>query len=148
MFRLCDQPLESTALRRAVSNPASGAFVCFEGTVRNHHRGRRVLRLAYEAHSAVAEKEGSRIVAEAKSRFGLHSAAAVHRIGMLEVQDPAVLVIAASPHRGEAFEACRFLIDEIKNRVPIWKREFYEDGSAEWVGCEGCTRHAGSSEAE
>ncbi|NNM30217.1 MAG: molybdenum cofactor biosynthesis protein MoaE, partial [Akkermansiaceae bacterium] len=97
-----------------------------------------VLRLEYEAHASVAEQEGRRIVAEAVERFGLDRAHAVHRIGRLEIEDLAVVVVVSSPHRAEAFDACRFVIDEIKHRVPIWKKEYYPDGSSEWVGCEGC----------
>ena len=129
-------------MRKAATNPQAGALVWFEGTVRNHHQGRSVLKLAYEAHAVVAENEGRKIVAEAEDRFGLEYAAAEHRIGPLEIGESAVIVVAVSAHRAEAFEACRYMIDEIKRRVPIWKKEFYQDGSADWVGCEGCAGHA------
>lgn len=138
MFRLTSEPLDLAALRRAVSDPHAGAVAVFEGTVRNHHQGRAVLRLEYEAHTAVAEKEGNRIVSEAVKRFGLDHAEAVHRVGVLAIEESAVIVVVSSAHRAAAFEACRFIIDEIKHRVPIWKKEYYRDGSAEWVGCEGC----------
>lgn len=138
MFRLTTAPLDQAALRNAATNPNAGALALFEGTVRNHHQGRDVLRLEYEAHATVAEKEGTRIVEEAITRFGLDYAEAVHRTGPLEIEESAVIVAVSSPHRAEAFDACRFIIDEIKHRVPIWKKEYYLDGSSEWVGCEGC----------
>ena len=138
MFELTNERIDDLKLREAASSAHAGAIVTFDGTVRNHHQGRDVLRLEYEAHAPVAEKEGARIVADAIDRFGLDHAVAVHRVGKLEVTDAAVVVVVSSPHRAEAFDACRFIIDEIKHRVPIWKKEHYADGSAEWVGCEGC----------
>ncbi|MEC8942409.1 MAG: molybdenum cofactor biosynthesis protein MoaE [Verrucomicrobiota bacterium] len=138
MFRLTTDPIDPAALREAAGNPHAGAVSIFEGTVRNHHQGREVLRLEYEAHAPVAEKEGQRIVRNAIERFGLDHAEAVHRTGPLEIGESAVIVAVSSPHRSESFEACRFIIDEIKHRLPIWKKEFYPDGSSDWVGCEGC----------
>ncbi|MCH2062150.1 MAG: molybdenum cofactor biosynthesis protein MoaE [Roseibacillus sp.] len=138
MFRLTTDPIDSGALRAAAGDPHAGAVSVFEGTVRNHHQGRQVVRLEYEAHAAVAEKEGQRIVNDAIERFGLDCAQAIHRTGPLEIGESAVIVTVSSPHRAEAFEACRFIIDEIKHRLPIWKKEFYPDGSSSWVGCEGC----------
>ena len=140
MFRLTTEPIDHSELRQAVAGPRSGAVVTFEGTVRNHHEGRDVLRLEYEAHAPVAEPEGRRVVEDAVDRFGLDGAIAIHRVGPLEVEEAAVIVVASSAHRAEAFEACRFIIDEIKHRLPIWKKEFYADGTTEWVGCEGCTQ--------
>lgn len=141
MFRLTTDPIDFAALRTAASAPAAGAVVLFDGTVRNHHLGRSVDRLEYEAHEAVANKEGRKIMEEAVARFDLQHAQAVHRIGALQVEESAVVVVVSTAHRAEAFEACRFLIDEIKRRVPIWKKEYYADGSVEWVGCEGCAGH-------
>ena len=138
MFSLTSDPLDLFALRPEASHPHAGAVVVFEGTVRDHHEGRAVLRLEYEAHETVAGKEGQRIVEEAIARFGLDYARAIHRVGKLAITESAVIVVVSAPHRGEAFDACRFLIDEIKHRVPIWKKEFYADGSSAWVGCEGC----------
>ncbi|MBJ07360.1 MAG: molybdopterin-converting factor chain 2 [Verrucomicrobiaceae bacterium] len=138
MFDLTSGPISLASLREAVNDPHAGAVAVFEGTVRNHHEGRDVLRLQYEAHGPVARKEGIRILRDAIVRFGLDHAAAVHRTGSLEIGDSAVIVAVSSPHRAEAFEACRFIIDEIKHRLPIWKKEFYADGTSDWVGCEGC----------
>ena len=105
------------------------------------------MRLEYEAHAPVAEKEGAKIVSDAIERFHLDGAVAVHRVGPLEIREAAVIVAVSSPHRAEAFDACRFIIDEIKHRVPIWKKEYYEDGSTDWVGCEGCAQaHKHSAE--
>ena len=138
MFNLTSSPIAVATLREAASDPHAGAVAVFEGTVRNHHEGREVLRLEYEAHAPVARKEGTRIVEDAIARFGLDHATAVHRTGPLEIGESAVIVTVSSPHRAEAFEACRFIIDEIKHRLPIWKKEFYADGTSDWVGCEGC----------
>ncbi len=138
MFRLTTTPLDPAALRRDASDPHAGAVVVFEGTVRDHHEGRPVLRLEYEAHQPVAQSEGRRILEEALERFDLDHAEAVHRLGLLQIEESAVVVLVAAPHRAEAFEACRFIIDQIKHRVPIWKKEFYADGTSAWVGCEGC----------
>ena len=138
MFQLTTDPIDLNSLRTAAGNPHAGAVTIFEGTVRNHHEGRDVLRLEYEAHAPVAEKEGRRIVEDAVQRYGLDFAQAIHRTGPLEIEESAVIVAVSSPHRAEAFDACRYIIDEIKHRVPIWKKEFYTDGTSDWVGCEGC----------
>lgn len=140
MFHLTTDPIDLPALRAAASHPHAGAVAVFEGTVRDHHEGRAVLRLEYEAHPPVAEKEGTRIVQEAIARFALDHAAAVHRTGPLAIGESAVIVAVSAPHRAEAFDACRYIIDEIKHRVPIWKKEFYRDGTSAWVGCEGCAQ--------
>ena len=138
MFRISTVAIDPTTLRNDDDNPHAGAVSIFEGLVRNHHEGRRVLRLEYEAHRAVAEKEGRRILEEATEKFGLDYAGAVHRTGSLEIGACAVMVVVSAPHRAETFAACRFVIDEVKRRLPIWKKEFYTDGSSKWVGCAGC----------
>ena len=140
-FSLSQRPLQPQELKRALQDDAAGGYVSFEGWVRNENEGRQVLRLDYEAYPALAEKEGSRIVEEAISRFGLTAACCVHRVGELAIGDIAVWVGASSPHRGEAFEACRFIIDQVKVRVPIWKKEHYTDGDSGWVNCERCAEH-------
>lgn len=138
MFCLTSGPIDSSALRAALENPACGACVEFEGLVRNHNEGRTVLRLEYEAYGALAVKEGEAIVREARAKFRIEEAACVHRTGMLEIGDMAVWVGVASAHRGEAFKACAWIIDTVKQRVPIWKREHYADGTDEWVNCAAC----------
>lgn len=140
-FELSDTPLDAEQLKNSLRDPGAGGFVSFEGWVRNENEGRTVKRLEYEAYPAMAEKEGQRIVSDAIQRFGLTSALCVHRTGSLEIGDMAVWVGASSPHRGEAFEACRFIIDQIKVSVPIWKKEHYTDGDSGWVNCERCAEH-------
>jgi molybdopterin synthase catalytic subunit len=129
---LTPDPIDLTALLRRVQSPERGGVASFVGAVRNHHEGRQVLRLDYHAYGPMAEAECGRIVAGAESRWQV-AIALQHRIGLLEVGDVAVAVVAASAHRDEAFLACRHVIEELKRRVPIWKREVYADGSVEWV---------------
>jgi molybdopterin synthase catalytic subunit len=112
--------------------------VTFDGWVRNENEGRQVLRLEYESYEAMALKEGEKIIAEAHEKFPIIDAVCVHRGGLLEIGDIAVWVGVSSAHRGEAFDACRYIIDEIKHRTPIWKKEFYVDGDSGWVRCEAC----------
>ena len=114
---------------------ASGSVVAFWGRVRDHNEGRAVTGLEYSAYDELAIKEGSRIVAEAATRYGLDAARAAHRVGVLAVGDAAVVIEVASGHRGEGFDACRWIIDEIKKRVPVWKCEHYVEGDREWVTC-------------
>ena len=129
---LTQEPLDLPALLTLVQTPERGGTACFLGTVRNHHGGREVLGLEYSAYQPMADSECARIVAEAESRWPV-GIALRHRIGRLEVGDAAVAVVAASAHREDAFVACRHVIEELKRRVPIWKQEFYADGTVEWV---------------
>ncbi len=139
---MSDRPLDPQALRDSVRNVEAGGFVAFEGWVRNHNEGKTVERLEYEAYEAVAVSEGNAILADAMERFGLLEAKCVHRVGTLELEDMAVWVGVSAAHRGEAFDACRFIIDSVKHRLPIWKKEHYTDGDSGWVNCEHCA-HAG-----
>ncbi len=134
-FRISATPLDPEQLKAPLSAAAAGACVCFEGWVRNHNEGESVKALEYEAHEVLAAKEGQTILEEAAARFSLHSAAAEHRTGLLEIGDCAVWVGVTSSHRGEAFEACRYIIDELKARLPIWKKEHYVDGQSGWINC-------------
>jgi molybdopterin synthase catalytic subunit len=129
---LTTEPIDFAILLKRVQSPDRGGVASFLGTVRNHHQGRHVLRLEYTAYGPMAEAECARIVAEAETRWDV-SVALQHRTGQLEIGDIAVAMAAASAHRDEAFLACRYLIEEVKQRVPIWKREVYVDGSVEWV---------------
>ena len=113
-----------------------GAIACFEGIVRDNNEGKSVVRLEYSAYPKLAEREGTRIVRDAMVRFGLANAACIHRIGVLEIGAVAVKVWAAAAHRGAAFAACAFIIDEVKASVPIWKKEDYRDGGQAWVRCQ------------
>jgi molybdopterin synthase catalytic subunit len=129
---ITDRPIELAPLVASVQSPERGGVAVFLGQVRNHHEGRGVVGLEYSAYEPMAEAECARILAEARSRWD----AAVtlrHRIGALSVGDAAVAVVAASAHRESAFAACRYVIEEVKRRVPIWKREHYADGSLAWV---------------
>ena len=141
-FCFSHQPLDPAALAADLADPAAGGYVSFEGWVRNENEGREVRRLDYEAFEELALKEGARIVAEAIARFGVRGARCVHRIGELGIGDLAVWVGVASGHRAEAFDACRYIIDEVKHRVPIWKKEHYLDGDSGWVNCERCAQAA------
>jgi adenylyltransferase/sulfurtransferase len=146
MFSLSDKDLDAEALKLSVRDDRSGACVTFEGWVRNHNEGRQVNRLEYEAYEAVALSEGNRILEDAYSQFGLHHAVCVHRVGSLDIGGMAVWVGVSSSHRGEGFAACRFIIDAIKHRLPIWKKEHYVDGDSGWVNCERCAEHAHEQE--
>jgi adenylyltransferase/sulfurtransferase len=142
LFRFSTDPLDTPTLQRGLRDDACGGFAAFEGWVRDHNEGHAVTRLEYEAFAELAEKEGARIVADAIERFGLARAACVHRIGSLAIGDVAVWVGASAAHRDEAFRACRFIIDEVKHRLPIWKKEHYVNGDSGWVNCERCAQPA------
>jgi molybdopterin/thiamine biosynthesis adenylyltransferase/molybdopterin synthase catalytic subunit/rhodanese-related sulfurtransferase len=141
-FAFSTGPLEPERHRTELGDPRSGGYSSFEGWVRDHNEGRSVTRLAYEAFESLALKEGERIVAEAVERFGVHRAACVHRVGELAIGELAVWVGVSAAHRDEAFAACRYIIDEVKHRVPIWKQEHYTDGDSGWVNCERCAQTA------
>ena len=132
MAFLSARPLEVAALAAEVESSGRGAVVSFAGLVRDHHGGRAVVRLEYSAYEPMAEAECARIVAEAEARWPV-AVALRHRLGELAVGETAVAAVASAAHRGEAFEACRHVIEQVKSRVPIWKREYYADGSVAWV---------------
>lgn len=134
-FRISSAPLDPTALTRALADERAGACVSFEGWVRNRNEGQPVLSLEYEAYAVLADKEGARVLAEAREKFSLVSAACVHRIGHLQLGELAVWVGVTAEHRGPAFDACRYIIDETKARVPIWKKEHYASGATAWINC-------------
>jgi adenylyltransferase/sulfurtransferase len=139
-FRLVDNKIDTSALTDALLSSTSrsseaGALATFEGRVRDFNEGQKVSSLAYEAYPELATSEGEKIVAEAKEKFNLIDALCVHRTGQLTIGDTAVVVICTSPHRQEAFTACRYIIDEVKARLPIWKREVYSEGHQSWVNC-------------
>jgi molybdopterin synthase catalytic subunit len=137
-FEFTRGTLDLSLCRDRLSDPSAGAYASFEGWVRNHNEGRDVLRLEYEAYEKLGVKEGRKIIEEAKARFQVGDADCVHQLGSLEIGDLAVWVGVVSPHRDEAFAACRYIIDEVKHRVPIWKKEHYADGDSGWVNCERC----------
>jgi len=137
-FSVSDTAIDVDAAKAAVADNSCGALVVFEGWIRDHNEGQAVERLEYEVYRPVAEKEGARIIDEAVERFGVEHAVCIHREGLLELGEIAVIVCVSSPHRSEAFDACRYIIDETKSRLPIWKKEHYVSGISEWVNCEQC----------
>ncbi len=145
-FELCAAPLELAGAQARVAHPACGALATFTGTARADNRGRRVLRLEYEAFPDMAEQEMARVFADCRAELGLGAEPqatpgaapqlrmlVLHRTGLVEIGAAAVAIAVASPHRAPAFAACRYLIDELKRRVPIWKKEVYENGE-KWIG--------------
>ncbi len=131
MFRISSARVDPGALRRELLDARAGGYVSFEGRVRSRNKSRKVYSLEYEAYRELAEKVGAHIIAEARARFAIFSAACVHRRGFLQVGDIAVWAGVTAEHRGAAFDACRYIIGEMKKRVPIWKKEVWADGS-EW----------------
>jgi len=144
-FRFSQGAIDAATLAAALARPDAGGFASFEGRVRNHHEGRAVTALDYEAFEALAVVEGERIVAEALQRHGALEARCVHRVGRLAVGEIAVWVGVCAPHRAEAFAACRAIIDSVKHRLPIWKKEHYADGDSGWVNCEHAPAAPGRS---
>lgn len=138
MFRIAVDDIAADELRTSMKDPRAGGYCVFEGWVRNENDGRAVERLEYEACEPLAKTEGDKVIAEAHSRFPHLEALCVHRTGLLEIGDCAVWVGVTAAHRDEAFKACRYIIDQIKVRLPIWKKEHYVDGTSGWVNCERC----------
>ncbi len=132
-FEISESPIDVTHLRGLLLGTGSGAYASFEGWVRDRNDGRAVLALAYESYRALAQAEGVAILAEARTRFDIHEAACVHRVGQLALGELAVWVGVSAAHRGPAFDACRWIIDEVKLRVPIWKHEHYAEGGQAWL---------------
>jgi len=143
MIEVSSETIDAEALKRSLANAGAGGFCSFEGWVRNVNEGRTVERLEYEAYEPLVVSEGNRVLAEARERFSYLEARCVHRTGLLEIGEMAVWVGVASAHRDEAFKACRYIIDELKVRLPIWKKEHYVDGDSGWVNCERCADHGG-----
>jgi molybdopterin synthase catalytic subunit len=137
-FELTRETIDTALLQRPLRDPACGGYASFEGWVRNANEGHGVRALDYEAFEPLALREGERILHEARERFGVAHALCVHRVGELRVGDLAVWVGVSAPHRHEAFLACRYIIDEVKHRLPIWKKEHYQNGDSGWVNCERC----------
>lgn len=134
-FKITSAAIDPVARKRELTQSAAGACVTFEGWVRDVADGEAVQALEYEAHQGIAEKEGARIVAEAIERFAVKVVHCEHRVGKLGIGDCAVWVGVSAAHRGAAFDACRYVIDETKARVPIWKKEHYASGATGWVNC-------------
>jgi molybdopterin synthase catalytic subunit len=132
--RITRERIDPAALLEECATDEDGAALLFVGVVRNHNEGRAVGHLTYDAYEEMAARVLEAIVGEAEARWGIGRVAVVHRIGRLEIGEASVAIAVAAPHRGEAYEASRYIIEELKKRVPIWKREGYVDGEAEWLG--------------
>src|SRR5438876_12165334 len=132
IIQLTRAPLDRNALVAAVSDPAVGGIVVFEGVVRNSARGKQVRYLEYDVYEEMAEQQIRTIIEEVQQRWGVERVAVAHRFGRLEIGEASVIIVVATPHRAEAFEACRYIIDTLKTTVPIWKKEVATDGE-EWV---------------
>jgi molybdopterin converting factor subunit 1 len=128
-------PIDVAALEREVADPAAGAIVSFTGTTRQDNAGRKVLRLEYEAYEPMALSEMRKLASEAIERWKIVRIAIAHRVGVVEIGETSVAIAVSAAHRGEAFEACRFSIDRLKEVVPIWKKEHFEGGEI-WIGCQ------------
>lgn len=133
MFRIVTAPIDVTALQALVSRPEAGAISLFLGVTRNHQQGKAVLRLEYEAYAPMACKVMEQIAAEAKAKWRLEAVALHHRIGVVPVGEASVGIAVSAAHRAEAIEACHYLIDRLKEVVPVWKKEFFSDGQAQWL---------------
>jgi molybdopterin synthase catalytic subunit len=145
MFSFVADPIDTISLRQRLNDSRAGAVAVFEGIVRDQNDGRAVTLLEYEAYESLAEKEAAKVIEEAQVRFGILDCVCVHRTGSLKIGETAVWVGVLAAHRGEAFAACKFVIDEIKHRLPIWKKEHYVSGDSGWVNCQG---HAACGDAE
>jgi molybdopterin synthase catalytic subunit len=132
LVALSEEPLDPTAIAQRVRSTGDGALVVFEGIVREHSRGKQVRALVYEAYGSMAHKQIEQLAEEAARRWPISQLAVVHRTGTLQVGEVSVVIAVAAPHRGEAFDACEWLIDELKRTVPIWKKEIYTEGEA-WI---------------
>lgn len=142
MMKMVETIILPDQLRTGLLDDAAGAYAGFEGWIRDRNEGQEVLRLEYETYAPLAITEGDRVIKEALAKFPVLHAQCVHRSGLLEIGDCAVWVGVSSAHRDAAFDACRYIIDEVKIRLPIWKKEHYVNGDSGWVNCERCAAHA------
>ncbi|MBN8524054.1 MAG: molybdenum cofactor biosynthesis protein MoaE [Planctomycetes bacterium] len=131
-FQVTDRSIDLAAWRRRLDHPQGGGLVIFEGVVRDHHQGRAVRHLDYQGYAPLAVRTGQVILTAARSRWPLLAALGCHRTGHLEIGEAAVWIGTAAAHRAEAFAACAWIMDEVKARVPVWKRETFADGAVEW----------------
>lgn len=132
-FSISAAPIDAKALQCELQATGVGAVVCFEGRVRDHNEGRAVNGLSYQAYVQLAEAEGGRIVDEARAKYAVEHIVCVHRVGDLALGEIAIWAGVSAGHRAAAFDACRYVVDEVKARVPIWKLEHYAEGEAEWL---------------
>ena len=141
-FSISSQALEELELKARLFDPAAGGYVSFEGWVRNRNEGKDVTHLEYQSYEALAEKEGDLILKEALQKFDITDCHCVHRVGDLKIGEMAVWVGVSAVHRGTAFDACEYIIDQLKVRVPVWKKEHYTNGDSGWIECHECAAHA------
>ena len=142
MFRLSAEPIITSLAAKNLCNPRAGAMVVFEGWVRNHHEGREVRHLEYEAYPALCVKEAFALEQEVFKNFDIIELSCIHRTGLCEIGAMAVWVGVTAEHRGPAYAASEFYMNQLKVRLPIWKKETYIQGHSEWVRCEACAEHA------
>ncbi|MFT6793539.1 MAG: molybdopterin synthase catalytic subunit [Rubritalea sp.] len=140
-FKITDASIIPRSLREQLLSSTCGGYCSFEGWVRDHHDGKSVSSLEYSCYPELATKEGNRIITDAIERFDIQDIRCHHRIGHLAIGEMAVYVGVSSAHRDAAFQACRYVIDQIKQRVPIWKKEYYADNTTDWPKCTGCADH-------
>jgi len=131
-------PLDVAAISSSVTDPCTGATSLFVGTTRDNFQGKKVVRLEYEAYEPMAKKEMAKLCKELRSRWSLHNIAIHHRLGLVKVTEASVIIAVSSPHRKESLEAVQFAIDKLKETVPIWKKEVYEEGGEEWKQNQEC----------
>jgi molybdopterin synthase catalytic subunit len=135
MFKVVDGPIDELALEDEVRTDADGAVLTFRGVARKYSRGREVVHLEYEAYGEMAEAKMAQIGDEMRARWPISKVAIVHRTGILKIGEASVVIAVSSPHRAEAFAACQYAIDRLKEIVPVWKKEIWDDGS-QWIGWE------------
>jgi molybdopterin synthase catalytic subunit len=133
MFKVTTEPLNVQTLNDLVKRPTDGAVVTFDGIVRNSFDGLAVRSLEYEAYAEMAEKKMAQIGEEVRQKFPIGKIAIIHRLGQLDIGESSIIIAVAAPHRHEAFEACAYAMDRVKEEVPIWKKEFFTDGNDHWV---------------
>lgn len=148
MFSISREPLDRDQLHSNLVNTQAGAIVVFEGWVRNHNEGKQVSSLEYQVYQELALKEGLKILVEAKEKFNLHHAVCIHREGHLSLGDIAIWVGTTASHRDDAFKATRYIIDEVKHRLPVWKKEHYVHEDPEWVFCRHQHHHVNFKESD
>jgi molybdopterin synthase catalytic subunit len=142
------RPIDVAALLAEIEDTANGATVVFLGQVREVNEGRAVTGIEYSAYAEMAERELAAIASECAHSFGIEQLVAEHRLGELELGETSIAIVVAHPHRGAAYEASRFVIEEVKRRLPIWKRERYVEGTSAWVNAGGVVEHAPAQESD
>ncbi len=133
MFKVTTEPLNIQTFNDLVKRPTDGAVVTFDGIVRNSFDGRAVRSLEYEAYAEMAEKKMAQIGEQVRQKFPIGKIAMIHRLGQLDIGESSIIIAVAAPHRHEAFEACAYAMDRVKEEVPVWKKEFFADGNDHWV---------------